>query len=48
MMRDGVADAGARGEGVAVQDIAEILAAGLVADAASGAPQNGRSLPMLP
>ena len=29
MMRDGVADAGERGAGVAVQDISEILAAGL-------------------
>jgi Fe-S oxidoreductase len=42
MMRDGVADAGARGEGVAVQDIAEILAAGLPAPGA-----NGRSLPVV-
>ena len=46
MMRDGVADAGERGEGVLVQDIAEILAAGLAADAA-GTPYNGRTLPML-
>jgi hypothetical protein len=37
-----VADAGARGEGVAVQDIAEILAAGLPAPGA-----NGRSLPVV-
>ncbi len=42
MMRDGVADAGARGDGVQVQDIAEILAAGLPARAT-----NGRSLPMV-
>ena len=42
MMRDGVADAGARGDGVVVQDIAEILAAGLPA---SGS--NGRSLPVV-
>ena len=42
MMRDGVADAGTRGEGVAVQDIAEILAAGLPAPGA-----NGRSLPVV-
>ena len=42
MMRDGVADAGARGEGVAVQDIAEILAAGLPRPGA-----NGRSLPVV-
>ncbi|CAN5846917.1 (Fe-S)-binding protein [soil metagenome] len=46
MMRDGVADAGARGEGVVVQDIAEILAASLPA-AGSGAPANGRSLPVV-
>jgi Fe-S oxidoreductase len=46
MMRDGVADAGSRGEGVQVQDIAEILAAGLVATP-SGAPSNGRSLPVV-
>ena len=46
MMRDGVADAGARGEGVAVQDIAEILAAGLAA-APTGLPQNGRNLPVV-
>jgi len=46
MMRDGVADAGARGEGVAVQDIAEIFAAGLAAGS-SGAPSNGRSLPVV-
>ncbi len=45
MMRDGVADAGARGEGVVVQDIAEVLAAALPRDA-SGAPVNGRSLPV--
>jgi Fe-S oxidoreductase len=42
MMRDGVADAGTRGEGVAVQDIAEILAAGLPAPGT-----NGRSLPVV-
>jgi Fe-S oxidoreductase len=46
MMRDGVADAGERGEGVAVQDIAEILAAGLAADG-RGRPANGRSLPVV-
>jgi Fe-S oxidoreductase/nitrate reductase gamma subunit len=46
MMRDGVADAGERGEGVAVQDIAEILAAGLAADS-RGRPANGRSLPVV-
>jgi len=46
MMRDGVADAGARGEGVLVQDIAEILAAALPADAA-GRPANGRNLPVV-
>jgi hypothetical protein len=45
-MRDGVADAGSRGEGVAVQDIAEILAGGLASDVA-GTPRNGRNLPML-
>jgi len=42
MMRDGVADSGARGEGVAVQDIAEIFAAGLPAPGT-----NGRSLPVV-
>lgn len=42
MMRDGVADAGGRGTGVRVQDISEILAAGLPP---SGA--NGRSLPVI-
>jgi Fe-S oxidoreductase len=46
MMRDGVADSGARGEGVAVQDIAEILAASLPVDR-SGSPTNGRSLPIV-
>jgi Fe-S oxidoreductase len=46
MMRDGVADSGSRGEGVAVQDIAEILAAGL-AFSSSGVPANGRSLPVV-
>jgi Fe-S oxidoreductase len=46
MLRDGVADAGPRGEGVAVQDIAEILAAGLAVDGA-GRPANGRSLPVV-
>jgi Fe-S oxidoreductase len=45
MMRDGVADAGERGEGVAVRDIAEVLAAAL--PAREGRPANGRSLPML-
>ena len=47
MMRDGVADAGPRGEGVVVQDIAEILAAGLAHDGAGGRPVNGRSLPVV-
>ena len=42
MMRDGVADSGARGEGVIVQDIAEIFAAGLPAPGT-----NGRSLPVV-
>jgi Fe-S oxidoreductase len=46
MMRDGVADAGARGEGVVVQDIAEVLAAALPRDG-DGAPVNGRSLPVV-
>ncbi|CAN5762660.1 (Fe-S)-binding protein [soil metagenome] len=46
MMRDGVADAGGRGEGVQVQDIAEILAAALPADV-GGRPANGRSLPVV-
>jgi len=46
MMRDGVADSGDRGEGVAVQDIAEIFAAGLVASG-GGVPSNGRSLPVV-
>ncbi len=46
MMRDGVADAGERGEGVLVQDIAEILAASLSADSA-GRRFNGRSLPVV-
>jgi Fe-S oxidoreductase len=46
MMRDGVADAGARGEGVVVQDIAEVLAAALPRDG-GGAPVNGRSLPVV-
>jgi Fe-S oxidoreductase len=46
MLRDGVADAGERGDGVIVQDIAEILAASLPATA-DGAPANGRSLPLL-
>ena len=45
MMRDGVADAGERGEGVLVQDISEILAAGLALSA--GVPSNGRSLPVV-
>ena len=45
MMRDGVADAGERGEGVLVQDISEILAAGLAPSA--GVPSNGRSLPVV-
>jgi Fe-S oxidoreductase len=48
MLRDGVADAGSRGEGVAVQDIAEILAAALAASPAlSPLPANGRSLTVL-
>ncbi len=42
MMRDGVADSGAKGEGVAVQDIAEIFAAGLAAPGT-----NARSLPVI-
>lgn len=42
MMRDGVADSGGRGEGVVVQDIAEIFAAGLPAPGT-----NGRSLPVV-
>jgi Fe-S oxidoreductase len=46
MLRDGVADAGERGEGVLVQDIAEILAAGLAAGG-PGVPRNGRSLPVV-
>jgi Fe-S oxidoreductase len=45
MMRDGVADAGSRGEGVTVQDIAEVLAAGLPRE--GGRPTNGRSLPVV-
>ncbi|HEY5521530.1 MAG TPA: (Fe-S)-binding protein [Candidatus Limnocylindrales bacterium] len=45
MMRDGVADAGERGAGVLVQDISEILAAGLALSA--GVPSNGRSLPVV-
>ena len=47
MMRDGVADAGGQGEGILVQDIAEILAAALPPDAGGGRPTNGRSLPVL-
>jgi len=47
MMRDGVADAGLRGDGVAVQDIAEILAAALPRDALSGRPTNGRRLAVM-
>jgi Fe-S oxidoreductase len=46
MMRDGVADSGDRGRDVQVQDIAEILAAGLVATP-SGQPANGRALPVV-
>jgi Fe-S oxidoreductase len=42
MMRDGVADSGAAGAGVNVQDISEILAAGLPAPGT-----NGRSLPVV-
>jgi Fe-S oxidoreductase len=45
MMRDGVADAGERGAGVVVQDISEILAAGL--PLSDGVPSNGRSLPVV-
>jgi Fe-S oxidoreductase len=45
MMRDGVADSGSRGQDVQVQDIAEILAAGLPHSA--GTPTNGRSLPIV-
>jgi hypothetical protein len=47
MMRDGVADAGTRGEGVLVQDIAEVLAASLPSRSLTGQPVNGRSLPIL-
>jgi Fe-S oxidoreductase len=47
MMRDGVADAGSGGDGVLVQDIAEVLAASLPPRAADGRLTNGRSLPML-
>ena len=46
MLRDGVADAGTRGDGVVVQDIAEIFAAGLAASPA-GLPANGRRLPVV-
>ncbi|MDQ3938615.1 MAG: (Fe-S)-binding protein, partial [Chloroflexota bacterium] len=46
MMRDGMADAGARGEGVLVQDIAEVLAARLLSNG-SHRPMNGRSLPVV-
>ena len=46
MMRDGVADAGERGEGVAVKDIAEIFSAGL-AYTGAGTPANGRALPVV-
>ncbi|MGI8928347.1 MAG: (Fe-S)-binding protein [Candidatus Limnocylindrales bacterium] len=46
MMRDGVADAGVTGDGVQVQDIAEIFAAGLAASG-RGVPGNGRSLPVV-
>ena len=45
MLRDGVADAGEPGAGVTVQDISEILAAGLPLSA--GIPFNGRSLPVV-
>jgi Fe-S oxidoreductase len=45
MMRDGVADAGERGTGVQVQDISEILAAGL--PLSGSVPSNGRSLPVV-
>jgi Fe-S oxidoreductase len=45
MMRDGVADAGERGAGVQVQDISEILAAGL--PLSGSVPSNGRSLPVV-
>jgi len=45
MMRDGVADAG-QSQDVAVQDIAEVLAAALP-HTAVGRPSNGRALPML-
>jgi Fe-S oxidoreductase len=47
MMRDGVADAGERGQDVVVQDIAEILAASLPPRTLAGRPANGRSLPIL-
>ncbi len=46
MLRDGVADAGSRGEGVTVQDVAEILAGGLTLDG-EGRPTNGRALPVV-
>lgn len=42
MLRDGVNEAGARGNGVQTQDVAEILAASLVPGRS-----NGRSLPVL-
>jgi Fe-S oxidoreductase len=45
MLGDGVADAGERGAGVTVQDISEILAAGLPLSA--GVPGNARSLPVV-
>jgi Fe-S oxidoreductase len=45
MMRDGVADAGERGANVQVQDISEILAAGL--PLSDGIRSNGRSLPVV-
>jgi hypothetical protein len=40
-----VADAGERGSGVVVQDISEILAAGL--PLSGGVAANGRSLPVV-
>ena len=45
MMRDGVADSGDAGAGVQVQDISEILAAGLPLNGVM--PSNGRSLPVV-
>jgi Fe-S oxidoreductase len=46
MMRDGLADSAANRDGVAAQDIAEIMAAALPRNAA-GRAANGRSLPVV-